>query len=605
MLVLQHPQHDCPHHLQQAAAHMLYCIACELSEQQAEVLQQLGEHLEWLLSNVCSDRFPQLSGAAAAAVAHAEKQLQLQQILQALLQPSYTCGEAPDTAAAGTATGAVAAAAAAVARVKQLLQRGHTRALLCHLAAQQLPSLLQAAASDLDVAVAVFEITYQANNTAALRRAMREHAGEVLAAVHQAALHLRDSNEMSHLQLGHDKLGMLLAAVVTVRELLSDTPGSNFDSLLSQQLHLTAAVDCHLALVECSAFDFPGAALMWSYSMHWLVHQDTVMQQMPATPPAAAAGGSAATCDSLLGASTEAAAAAVSGAAAVLAQPQRMQRLAAQPQRMQRLAALAEQVLVPSNTPSTWSSALGNSSRPNRSDLLQLLKQVAAAAAVAGRAVPWLQLLVTTLQDEVQILQQLQQQVSLTGPASGSKPAAATAADSAAVQNALHALSASLLELLDCLRPVCSCRQGLLAVSQHVQVLLLCADQMLTMRWWQQEVMPNGGSLDKGLADWETELSRWEAGQQWAEKTAAAAAAELQQTQQQHVQARLDLQSAIISMAKVHAQLSAAEAQRQQQQDHQQQQQHAAVLSEVVTAVDETAAASRRLAELEELLQLA
>jgi hypothetical protein len=47
MLVLQHPQHDCPIVPQQAAASMLSYIACEPSEQQAVVLQQLQDHVQW------------------------------------------------------------------------------------------------------------------------------------------------------------------------------------------------------------------------------------------------------------------------------------------------------------------------------------------------------------------------------------------------------------------------------------------------------------------------------------------------------------------------------------------------------------------------------
>jgi hypothetical protein len=637
MLVLQHPQHDCPILAQQAAASMLSYIACEPSEQQAVVLQQLQDHVQWLLSDVCSDMFPQLSGAAAAAVAHADEQLQLQHVLQDLLQANYAGEEAPDTAAAGFAAAEAAATAAAVAKVKQLLQHRHTRALLCYLSAQQLPALLQAAASNLDVAVAVFEITYQAQHTAALHRALREHAGHVLAAVHTAAQRLRDSNALLNLQLGHEKLGMLLAAAVTVRELLSEPPAFDHQQLL--QRHLAAAVDCHLALTECSVFDFPGAALMWTYSMHWLLHGDTGMQQAPATPAAEAA--------AAISTRASTAAAAVSGAAAMLAQPQRMRRL----------ASLGEQFLLPADNPGIWPSSVGSSSNRRRQDLQQLLQQVAIAAAAAGRTVPWLQLVVTALQDAIQKLQQLQQQIMMM-PA-GSQPAAAGAPDAQVLHSASYAAGVFLLELLDCLQPLGSYRQGLLALSQHVHVLQLCADAMLC---WQNEAMQSAGSYHRRLTDgWGIDKSSWEASQQWAEETAAAAAAALKRTQQQHEQACLGLRSAIIDVAKVQtawAQLLAADAECQQQQHHvadaecqqqqqrhvadaefqqqrqqqrhvadaefqqqrqqqrhvadaecqqqrQQQQQRAVVLQEVFAAVEQLAAASLRVVKLKALLQLA
>jgi hypothetical protein len=90
--------------------------------------------------------------------------------------------------------------------------------------------------------------------------------------------------------------------------------------------------------------------------------------------------------------------------------------------------------------------------------LLQVLQRVASAAVAGGSVPPWLTLLDECLDG--------QQQLVPAGPADA---AADVPADAAAVVG--PSAPCRMLFLLQCMQPLDSCRQGLLALVPHVPLL--------------------------------------------------------------------------------------------------------------------------------------
>jgi hypothetical protein len=144
---------------------------------QPAVLQQLLQHLPDLLLAACSDNrmhvFVNLAALAAVVAAHEEEQgnlqpQQLQPVLQALVQ----------SASAGTGGRAMSV-------IYQLMRNAQVRVQLCEQAATQLPALLDVMDRSWAACTAVLQITSAAYHSTALQQALREHAGEALAALQQ------------------------------------------------------------------------------------------------------------------------------------------------------------------------------------------------------------------------------------------------------------------------------------------------------------------------------------------------------------------------------------------------------------------------------------
>jgi hypothetical protein len=167
-------------HAQLGSARMLSIITNEQhpSEMPQAVLQQLLQHLPGLLAAACcSRRMPlpvNLARLAAAATAYGAEQgtlqpEQLQPVLQSLVQSV--------DARTALKTGAV---------IAQLTNNEHVRVQLYEQAATQLPALLQTLEKPWHYpGPPALRITAAAYRSASLRQALRENAGQVLAALRQ------------------------------------------------------------------------------------------------------------------------------------------------------------------------------------------------------------------------------------------------------------------------------------------------------------------------------------------------------------------------------------------------------------------------------------
>jgi hypothetical protein len=194
--------------------------------------------------------------------------------------------------------------------------------------------------------------------------------------------------------------------------------------------------------------------------------------------------------------------------------------------------------------------------------LLQVLQQVASAAVAGGSVPPGLTLLAEALH--------AQQQLNAAGPA---EAAAGVPADAAAVVG--PSAPCRMLFLLQCLQPLDSCRQGLLALVPHVSLLQRAAAAL------SSAPVPEPYLQGQQLGS-----------QQWAAQIGKKARAELAATKREHARAWRQLQCAIVGVAQQLANNRAAATARD-------------MYVSSAAAVDQLAAALPRVVELEQLLLLA
>jgi hypothetical protein len=147
-----------------------------------------------------------------------------------------------------------------------------------------------------------------------------------------------------------------------------------------------------------------------------------------------------------------------------------------------------------------------------------------------------------------------------------------------------------VLFLLQCLQPLETCRQGLLALVPHVPLLQRAAAALSTAPVSEQYL--HGQQRDS---------------QQWAEQIGEEARAELAATKREHAAAWRELQCALVGVAEQQADYRASAAAAAADAGEDGQQQHAAVrglYASLAAAVDQLAIALPRAVELQQLLQL-
>jgi hypothetical protein len=150
----------------------------------------------------------------------------------------------------------------------------------------------------------------------------------------------------------------------------------------------------------------------------------------------------------------------------------------------------------------------------------------------------------------------------------------------------LSAATARIIALLECLMPLATSQQGLLALAPHVQLLQTATEAALPV----EEVLEVPGP--------QVTEQQQQACRLWAKQTAAAALAELQQ---EHSRAYDQLCDEIIRSTAAEYSAAAQGTATQQQQQQQQQQQEA----DAVAAAERLAAATAEVTRLEHLLRLA
>jgi hypothetical protein len=251
--------------------------------------------------------------------------------------------------------------------------------------------------------------------------------------------------------------------------------------------------------------------------------------------------------------------------------------LLTQPVRMRALAKAALRVLH-EHLRYAWRAATwglpANSWLAVAEQLLQVLHQVVVAAAAAGRVDP---LLAEQLAAEP---------AEAAGPADEAADAPGPAG--AAADVAPSRLSRIVL-LLQCLQPLESCRQGLLALVPHLPLLQQAAAEL--------SITP--------VSEFYMQRQQ-QASQQWAAQTGDAASAELAKTKSEHATAWRELQCALVGVAEQHAFCrAAAAAAAGEEQQQQEAAQAMPACAGVAAAVEQLAAAQARVVELEQLLQLA
>jgi hypothetical protein len=359
------------------------------------------------------------------------------------------------------------------------------------------------------------------------------NAGLLLSTVQQLAQRT-GLERLDTLQHAHNTLGFLLPWG------LEDPQFEEKAAALQQ--HLPSAVDCLLALMRHSTADDPLTAVFG-----WL-DQPLAEVSLLCNPVQE------------LAAIVLADNATAAAAAALLAEPARVRALA-------DVAVL----VFHRHHHHMANHASWRSSANLAQQLLQVLQQVASAAAAAGRVPPWLTLLAEQLNAEQQV-------DDAAGPADVPAGVAAAAGPSA---------SSRVLLMLQWLQPLETCRQGLLALVPHVPLLQRAAAALSI------KPVPEPYLQDQQLAS-----------QQWAEQIGGKAGAELAATKCEHAAAWRELQCAIVGVAEQHANNRAAAAIQQHSaaaaKDGQQPAQEA-----IIAAVDQLAAALPRVVELEQLLLLA